>query len=105
MTRYSIVLTPQAQGMIREVPDRRIQYKIRQTIDRLVADPEKQGKALVGPYLGYRSLRAVGQRYRVIYRVENRRIMVVVIDVGLRKEGDRADIYRRLQKLIHLKLL
>ena len=105
MIRYSIVLTPQAKAMISEIPDRRIREKIAQTIDRLITDPDKQGKPLLGPYQGYRSLRAVGQRYRVIYRVERARVIVIVIGVGLRKEGDKADIYRRLQKLIHLKLV
>jgi mRNA interferase RelE/StbE len=103
--RYSIVLTPAARAMLTEISDRRIREKIRQTIDRLITDPEKQGKPLLGPYLGYRSLRAVGQRYRIVYRVEHIRVMVIVIGVGLRREGDRADIYRRLQKLIHLKLI
>ena len=105
MIHYSIVLTPHAKAMIDEISDRRIREKIRQTIDRLITDPDKQGKPLLGPYQGYRSLRAVGQRYRVIYRIESHRVMVIVIGVGLRKEGDRADIYRRLQRLIHLKLV
>jgi mRNA interferase RelE/StbE len=103
--RYSIVITPQAKAMIEEITDRRVQGKILQTIDRLIIDPDKQGKPLLGPYQGYRSLRAVGQRYRVIYRVVRDRVMVIVIGAGLRKEGDKADIYRRLQKLIHLKLV
>ena len=105
MIRYTIVLTPTAQAMLGEISDRRIREKIRQTIDRLITDPEKQGKPLLGPYLGYRSLRAAGQRYRIVYRVERDRVMVIVIGIGLRKEGDKADIYRRLQKLIHLKLI
>ncbi len=91
--------------MLAEIADRRVREKIRQTIDRLINDPEKQGKPLVGPYLGYRSLRAVGQRYRIIYRVEHHKVLVIVVGIGLRKEGDKADIYRRLQKLIHLKLI
>ena len=102
---YALVITPAAQAMLAEIPDRRIQQKIAQTIDRLKQDPEKQGKPLVGPLVGFRSLRAVGQRYRIIYKVERARVYVIVVAVGLRKEGDRRDIYLRLQRLVHLKLL
>ncbi len=102
---YTLAITPVAQTMLAEIPDRRIQQKIAQTIDRLKQDPEKQGKALIGPLMGFRSLRAVGQRYRIIYKVERSRVYVVVVAVGLRKGGDRSDIYLRLQRLVHLKLL
>ena len=79
--------------------------KIRDRIDGLASDPESQGKPLTGELLGYRSLRAVGQRYRIIYRVERTRILVLIVVVGIRKEGDRADVYRLAQKLIRLKLV
>src|SRR6266853_37518 len=43
---------------------------------------------------GYRSVRAVGQRYRIIYRVERTLVTVVVVAAGIRKAGSREDIYR-----------
>jgi len=102
---YTVVFTPLAEEMLEDVGDRRIQQKIVDTAQRLVNEPEKQGKPMLGPLAGYRSLRAVGQRYRIIYRVQAHRVLVVVVGVGIRKEGDKQDIYRRLQKLIRMKLL
>lgn len=55
--------------------------------------------------MGFRSLRTVGQRYRIIYRVDRNRVLVIVVAVGLRKEGDRNDIYRLAQKLVRLRLI
>ena len=103
--RYSIHFTPLAREMLLDVRDRRERDKIKETIDRLESEPEKQGKPLLGPLLGYRSLRAVGQRYRIIYTVRREQVIVIVVGVGIRKEGDKHDIYRRLQKLLRLKLL
>ncbi len=91
--------------MFEAIKDRRIQKAIRDRIDDLESDPDKQGKPMVGELSGFRSLRAVGQRFRVIYRVEKERIVVVVVAAGLRKDGDRGDIYALAQKLVRLGLL
>ena len=102
---YRIVLTPTALKLLEAIADRRIREQIRNRIDGLAHDPEQQGKPLGGELVGFRSLRAVGQRYRILYRVERSRILVIVIGVGLRKEGNRRDIYRLAQKLIRLRLV
>ena len=102
---YRIVLTPTALSMLAAIPDRRIQAQIRDRIDHLTHGPEQQGKPLRGELAGVRSLRAVGQRYRILYRVERAQVIVVVVAVGLRKEGDRSDIYRLAQKLFRLRLI
>ena len=44
---YDIQLTPLALEMLAEVKDRREQEKLRDCIDKLKIEPEKQGKALV----------------------------------------------------------
>ncbi len=46
-------------------------------------------------------MKAIGQRYRIIYRIEREKVIVVVIAVGIHKEGDRADIYRIAVKLLY----
>ena len=102
---YRIALTPTAQEMLRAITDRHARATIVARIDSLARDPEKQGKSLTGLLRGYRSLRAVGQRYRILYRVDRGTIVVVVVAVGLRKEGDRHDIYALAQKLIRSGLL
>ena len=102
---YRIVIAPLALNMLGRITDRRIQEGIRDRIDGLAADPDKQGKPLTGDLAGYRSLRAVGQRYRIIYRVEREQVRVLVVALGLRKEGDKRDIYALARKLLRQNLL
>ena len=96
---YEIRLTPLALEMLTNIRDKREQEKLRDRIDQLKADPEKQGKALVDNLSGLRSIRAVGQRYRIVYQVQVSAIVVLVVGMGMRKEGDKKDIYRILGKL------
>ncbi|MEG4328624.1 type II toxin-antitoxin system RelE/ParE family toxin [Microcoleus sp. herbarium5] len=63
-------------------------------------EAQKQGKALVDNLSGFRSIRAVGQRYRIVYQVEQDRVLVVVVGLGRRKDGDKKDIYTILEKLL-----
>ena len=62
---WTIELTTAAANLLANIADRRIQRKIKERIDQLARDPEKQGKALTDDLAGYRSLQAVGQRYRI----------------------------------------
>ena len=96
--KWRIFLTPTAAEMLAEINDRRAREKIGATIDRLIEDPEKQGKALGGELAGFRSIRAMSQRYRIIYRVQGDEIVVVVVAVGLRRAGARDDIYNLAKK-------
>ena len=91
--------------MIRAIGDRRVRGIIVRRIDDLADEPEKQGRALLGELADYRSVRAVGQRYRIIYRVDRERVQVLVITVGLRREGSRRDVYSLAQRLIRLGLI
>lgn len=101
---WRIVLTPTARRMLEAVRDRRVRRLLVRRIDSLAHDPEKQGKPLTGELASLRSLRAVGQRYRILYRVEEERVVVLVLELGLRKEGDREDIYELARKLLRLRL-
>ena len=91
--------------MVQEISDRRIREKIVMVIDRLVNDPDKLGKALTSELQGLRSIRAVGQRYRIIYKVKQDTVIVYVVAVGIRRDGDRNDIYSLAKKLFRLNLL
>jgi len=71
----------------------------------LEQDPEKKGKPLIGELSGFRSLRVAGQRYRIIYRIEKEKIMVSIVALGIRKEGNKKDIYTLAKKLIKLRLI
>ena len=102
---WRIVLAAQAGIMLEAIADRRVREKIRDRIDGLSEEPAQQGKPLTGDLAGYRSLRAVGQRYRIIYQVKNDKVLVFVVALGIRKEGSKRDVYALAQKLIRLGLI
>ena len=91
--------------MLRGILDRRVRRQIVDRIDALSTDPEKQGKALLGELAGYRCLRAAGQRYRIIYRVDRQEIVVAVVAVGIRRQADQRDVYALARRLVRLGLL
>ena len=101
---YKIIIAPTALKMLKGITDRRVRDLIVKRIDDLTEEPEKQGKPLVAELSGYRSIRSAGQRYRIVYRVANDKIMVYIIAVGICKEGSSADIYNLAKKLIRLRL-
>ena len=103
--KWQILLTPTALKLLSDISDRRIREKIGAVIDRLTEDPEKQGKALLGELSGFRSTRAVGQRYRIIYQIRGNEIVVVIVAVGIRRDRARDDIYNLARKLLRLGLL
>lgn len=91
--QYQVSLTTQAQQLLQEIKDRREQQLLLKRLEKLKYEPDKQGKPLSQELHGYRSIRAVGQRYRIIYRVEKASIIVVVVGIGRRKAGDKNDVY------------
>jgi mRNA-degrading endonuclease RelE of RelBE toxin-antitoxin system len=66
-------------------------------LETLATNPE-HGKPLQADLKKYRSVR-IG-RYRVIHRYDHGNDIVWVVAVGIRKEGSREDIYRRMAKLL-----
>lgn len=95
---YTVELTEEALAMLEEIQDRRVRAKIFDRIKKLSEEPEKQGKPLVNELAGFRSVRAVGQRYRIVYEIQGDQVKVLVFGVGIRKEGHRSDIYARMAK-------
>ena len=79
--------------------DPAVQGRITKAIrNKLTTHPTEFGKPLSGPLRGYWRLRV--DAYRVIYRIEHRRLVVLIIKVGIRRD---AQIYTeaipRLRKL------
>jgi mRNA interferase RelE/StbE len=91
--------------MLERVADQRVLEQIVERAGKLTDEPEKQGKALLGELAGLRSLRSSGQRYRIIYRVERSRVLVLIVAVGIRKQGSRRDVYELAQKLLRARLV
>lgn len=102
---FRIELTPMAQEQLGFISDRRVREKVAEKIDGLAHDPEKQGKPLVGELTGFRCVRAAAQRYRIIYRADRGSVLVLIMAIGLRRDGDRSDIYALAQKMIRLGLV
>jgi mRNA interferase RelE/StbE len=102
---WKIVLSEPAADQVRGIKARRVREKLVARTRKLQESPEKQGKGLVGDLSEYRSVRAVGQRYRIIYKVENDVVRVFVVALGLRKDGDKKDIYSLARRLVRLGLV
>ena len=85
-------------------PDKKIQRTILDRIKNLSDEPDKQVKRLVKDLSGFHSIHAAG-RYRIIYKVDKQTVIVYVLAAGIRKEGDKKDIYRIAKKLLNAGLL
>jgi mRNA interferase RelE/StbE len=105
VTEWQIIVLPIAERQLEAIKDRRILEKISKRIEDLRHNPDEQSKPMIGELAGYRSLRAVGQRYRILYKVKAQTVVVHIVTVGIRKEGDKADVYALAKKLLRLGLL
>jgi mRNA interferase RelE/StbE len=103
--RWHVRVTVPALKQLAAIKDTRIKESISRRINALEYDPDKQGKPMTDDLAGYRSIRAVGQRYRILYRVEAEQVIVVVVALGIRKEGSKTDVYALAKKLARLGLL
>src|SRR5579859_1712268 len=105
MKHWNVIILPRAKKHLATIRDRRVQEGLKTSLRRLEYEPEKQGKPLADELAGYRSLRAVGQRYRIIYKVNENMVSVYVVALGIRKQGDKKDVYELAKKLARLGLL
>jgi mRNA interferase RelE/StbE len=102
---YRIQWTQTALSMVEAIADRRIRGQIIARVEELAKAPEALGKPLIGELAGYQAVRAIGQRYRIIYRVERQVVTILVVAVGRRKEGAKGDIYELARRLLRQRLL
>lgn len=102
---WTVRLTPTARTQLAAIRDTRVRGLVAKRIDELAHDPAQQGKALIGDLAGFRSVRAAGQRYRMLYAIDGNTVTVLVVLVGLRKEGDKSDVYTLAKKLLRLGLI
>ncbi|HMH50777.1 MAG TPA: type II toxin-antitoxin system RelE/ParE family toxin [Candidatus Acidoferrum sp.] len=102
---FAISWTETALKLVEAVPDQRIRRLVSQRVDQLGTSPEQQGQPLIGELAGFCSVRAVGQRYRIVYRVERQEVTVLIAAVGRRRSGDKSDMYELARKLLRQGLL
>ena len=80
----SIALRPQARRFLRKLRDPALYARLRAAIEDLVSDPRPTGCVkLAGEEALYRV--RVGD-YRILYQVRDRALLVVVIEIGHRRE-------------------
>jgi mRNA interferase RelE/StbE len=94
-----IILTIEAQRNLKSIVNIVIREQIIERIDVLGQNPEI-GKTLRGILSGFRSLRAVRNRYRIIYKFSRTEKLVTVIAIGIRKSKDFDDVYKALERII-----
>ncbi len=100
---FSIILTTEAQDDLNGIGDARTYGAIERKIEELTSEPDKRGKALLGDLKDHRSIRAAGQRYRIVYQVGMLEGVVTVVVVGIRRAGDKKDVYRVAGKRVGAK--
>ncbi len=102
---YRIEITLTALESLEAITDRRTRSSIMRRIDTLAEEPGKQGKPLRGWLAGFLSIRAAGQRYRIVYKIDSIKQKVVVYMVGIRREGSRGDVYTLAERLVRRGLI
>jgi mRNA interferase RelE/StbE len=113
MDRVSIQWTETAMAALAKLPPKVRRGLLDKANElRQIDDPAAVHKPLVGPLQGYH--RICYSRYRAIYCVDRERlagggvverITVLFVAAGVRKEGDKNDIYHLAQKLVRLGLI
>lgn len=91
MTKYKVKYTKEAKKRIEKL-DESIRIVIRKAIESLAFNPYK-GKPLSHELSGLYSFRT--SDYRIIYRIREEEVLIIVITVGHRKE-----IYKKLKKIL-----
>lgn len=102
---WNVTFAESATESLRGISDRRIQRLIVNRAQQLAEDPHALGTPLRDELRGLHSTRAVGQRYRIVFRIDEEQNQVIVVAVGIRREGHRHDIYTLAQRLIRLGLV
>lgn len=86
MARYRLLIKPSAVKEIESIPLRRERQRIIELIARLADNPRPPG---VEKLSGQDKYRVRQGRYRLLYTIEDRDLLVYVVKVGHRK-----DVYR-----------
>ena len=98
--RCELQIAPTGYRSLKTLKDKKLPREIAKVIDGLARAPEDQGKALLEPLEGVRSVSAARGRLHIFYKVDTRARLVSVLLVGKRAAGQDADIYALAQKLL-----
>lgn len=90
--------------LLNGIGNKKIQKSIMNESKSLISNPER-GKPLLTELKKFRSIRVYGGRYRVIYKIKNEDNEIHIHVVGIRREGDKNDVYSIAKKLFRAGLL
>ncbi|MEF2278774.1 type II toxin-antitoxin system RelE/ParE family toxin [Deinococcus sp. YIM 134068] len=93
-----MTFTEEADADLMAISDEGTRGVIVRRAAELRGEPLKLGKPLTGRLKNYLSVRAAGQRYRIVYRVAEQAGQVIVVVIGIRKAGDKRDAYAVAEK-------
>jgi mRNA interferase RelE/StbE len=85
---YSIKLKPRASKFIEAQP-KKIQRQLIALIEALATNPRPSGSKLL--YADEKLYRIRSGNYRIIYQIQDKILLVIIVKIG-----DRKDIYRHL---------
>jgi mRNA interferase RelE/StbE len=91
MARYRIYVAEAAQKELKKLGPAAAKEILTQIEKKLGDDPQAYGRPLAGELGGYFRLRVTG--YRVVYKVVEDKVWVVVLAAGKRDEGNADNIY------------
>jgi mRNA interferase RelE/StbE len=91
MARYRIYVAEAAQKELKKLGQDAAQAIVAQIEKKLGDDPRAYGRPLTGKLSGYFRLRVTG--YRVVYRVIDEKVWVIVRAAGKRDAGNVDNIY------------
>lgn len=94
--RFEVRFADEAGKELRELGPSAATELLRVIAKKLTSDPERYGASLSRELAGY--YRLAVRRWRVVYHVDGCAVLVLVLAVGKRAEGDREDIYRGLSR-------
>jgi len=90
-SRYTVLFTREAKRNVQKL-DPSIRKIVRRAIESLAVNPAK-GKPLAYELAELHSLRT--SDYRIIYRIREKQLIIIVVAVGHRRE-----IYKKLKELL-----
>lgn len=96
MSTFTVELNRDAEADLLAIDDTR--KAISEGLLRLETEPAKRGKPLTKDLEGYYTIRLAGQRYWAVYSISVSQGVVTVVVIGIRKAGDKRDVYRVASK-------
>lgn len=87
MASYKVLIKPSARKELLAVPAKKDRQRLVRRIEALADDPRPRGCEKLSGYDRYRLRQG---RYRIVYEVRDKDVLVIVVKVGHRRDVYRA---------------